>query len=615
MNLNLVYDSSVNSAPAGFTNSLNALASFFQSAFQDPVTINIQVGYGEIGGQALDAGALGESSAFFNIFSYDQVRSALISDAKSPDDATAVASLPATAPVDGTIWVTRAEAKAVGLTNAASTRVDGYIGFNGTANIFDYDNSNGVSRGQYDFFAVAAHEISEIMGRQMMDGGSSGGTNTPMDLFHYAGFQNRIFVGDQAGYFSPDNGATDLGDFNTIPSGDTGDWASTVGRDAFRAFSSSGVVNAISQNDIRVMDVLGWDLAGGTTTNSNTAPLVALESSGNTTLALSGNQYYLLQNGSGPSLKFSGQDVVGGQFGDWTPIGAEKTASGYEIAWKSVGSNLYSLWNTDPNGNYTANVVGAVSGSDPAIVSAESLFQQDLNGDGHVGAGMASIETSGNTELAVSANRFYLLQNGSGPSLKFSGQDVVGGQFGDWTPLGAEKTASGYEIAWKSLGSNLYSLWNTDVNGNYLGNIGGAVSGSDPTLLSVEALFQQDLNGDGQVSPAMVPIETSGSTTLAMSANHFYLLQNGNGPSLKFSGQDVVAGQFGDWTPIGAEKTGSGYEIAWKSLGANLYSLWNTDSNGNYIANIGGAVSGTDPALVSAESLFHQDLNGDGHWL
>ena len=614
MNLNLVYDSSVSSAPAGFTTALNALVSFFQSTFQDPVTVNIQVGYGEIAGQALEAGALGESSANFNVFSYDQVRSALISDAKSADDATAVASLPATAPVDGSFWVTRAEAKAVGLINPASARVDGYIGFNGTANIFDYDNSNGVSRGQYDFFAVAAHEISEIMGRQMMDGGSSG-TNTPMDLFHYAGFQNRIFVGDQAGYFSPDDGATDLGDFNTIPTGDTGDWASSVGRDAFRAFSGSGVVNTVSQNDLRLMDVLGWDLSGVTNTNTNTNPLVAIETNGNTTLAISANHYYLLQSGSGPSLKYSGLDVIAGQFGDWTPIGAEKTASGYEIAWKSIGSNLYSLWNTDANGNYIANIVGAVSGSDPTIVSAESLFQQDLNGDGQVGAAMAAIENNGNTMLATSANHFYLLQNGNGPSLKFSGQDVVAGQFGDWTPIGAEKTASGYEIAWKSLGSNLYSLWNTDSNGNYLGNIGGAVSGSDSMIVSAESLFQQDLNGDGQVSPAMVPIETSGNTTLATSANHFYLLQNGAGPSLKFSGQDVVAGQFGDWTPIGAEKTGSGYEIAWKSLGSNLYSLWNTDTNGNYIANIGGVVSGTDPTLVSAESFFQQDLNGDGHWL
>src|ERR1043166_4292750 len=99
MNLNLIYDPSVNTAPAGFTSALNALVSFFQSTFQDPVTLNITVGYGEIGGQALDAGALGESSASFANFSYTQLRSAFLSDTKSADDSSATASLPAASPV------------------------------------------------------------------------------------------------------------------------------------------------------------------------------------------------------------------------------------------------------------------------------------------------------------------------------------------------------------------------------------------------------------------------------------------------------------------------------------------------------------------------------------
>jgi hypothetical protein len=31
-----------------------------------------------------------------------------------------------------------------------------------------------------------------------------------------------------------------------------------------------------------------------------------------------------------------------------------------------------------------------------------------------------------------------------------------------------------------------------------------------------------------------------------------------------------------------------------------------------YIANIGGVVSASDSTLLSTESFFHQDLNGDG---
>jgi hypothetical protein len=99
-------------------------------------------------------------------------------------------------------------------------------------------------------------------------------------------------------------------------------------------------------------------------------------------------------------------------------------------------------------------------------------------------------------------------------------------------------------------------------------------------------------------------IETNGNTALAVSANHFYLLQNGSGPSLKFSGQDVVAGQFGDWTPLAAEHTASGYEIAWKSLNSNMYSLWNTDANGNYVANIGAPFQAPIPHSCRRENLL-----------
>ena len=60
------------------------------------------------------------------------------------------------------------------------------------------------------------------------------------------------------------------------------------------------------------------------------------------------------------------------------------------------------------------------------------------------------------------------------------------------------------------------------------------------------------------------------------------------------------------------EQTASGYEVAWKIAGADQYTVWNTDSSGNFISNIVGAVSGTSTALESLETSFHQDLNGDG---
>ena len=84
------------------------------------------------------------------------------------------------------------------------------------------------------------------------------------------------------------------------------------------------------------------------------------------------------------------------------------------------------------------------------------------------------------------------------------------------------------------------------------------------------------------------------------------------GPSLKYAGADFVAGQFGGWAPIGAEQTASGYEVAWKFTGADQYTVWNTDSSGNYVSNPITLCRGLALRLQSIETSFHQDLNGDG---
>ena len=107
----------------------------------------------------------------------------------------------------------------------------------------------------------------------MMDGENfAGGTSyEPLDLFHYSAAGVRDFSGTTAGYFSPDGGTTNLGNFNTNPNGDFGDWAASVGNNSFLAFSSSGVVNPITANDLTEMNVLGWD-----PTTSGSAPVVTI---------------------------------------------------------------------------------------------------------------------------------------------------------------------------------------------------------------------------------------------------------------------------------------------------------------------------------------------------
>ena len=265
--INVTYDASVGSAPSGFTTVVGQVVQYFESHFNDPVQINLHVGYGEVGGLSL-GGALGESQTYLMSASYSALKSALTADASTSTDLSASASLPLSDPYgSGTYYVSTAEAKALGLLSATSTNIDGNIGFSSAPGIFDYNNTDGVSAGQYDFFGVVAHEISEVMGRILMAGGSTG-ANMLFDLFHYSA--PGVFDGSRStpGYFSIDGGTTSLNTFNTNSGGDAGDWAGkTV--DAFNAFGSTGAVMPISSADLTALDAIGWNGGSSTTTVSS----------------------------------------------------------------------------------------------------------------------------------------------------------------------------------------------------------------------------------------------------------------------------------------------------------------------------------------------------------
>jgi serralysin len=346
---------------------------------------------------------------------------------------------------------------------------------------------------------------------------------------------------------------------------------------------------------------------------------VVIESIGVTTLTRVASNYYLYADGTttGPTLKYGGTVFYTGQVGGWTPIGVEKTATGYQVAWKVAGADQYTIWNADNNGNYVSSLVGVVSGGSLAFETFETSFQQDLNGNGRVGPPAATmIEGAGSTKLDQIGSGFYLdsvnSAAGTGPSLKWAGADFYVGELGGWTPIGVEKTTTGYAVAWKVAGADQYTIWDADMNGNYVSSLVGVVSGSDAVFKSFETTFLQDLNSDG-VNSAPLAIESSGVTKLDRIGDKFYLdpVGGGIGPTLKWSGADYHEGELGGWTPIGVEKTATGYQVAWKVAGADQYTIWNADNNGDYVSSLVGVVSGSSPAFEIFETSFQQDLNGD----
>jgi hypothetical protein len=283
--IDLHWDSSVTSAPAGFQTDVIAAAQFIESQISNGATINLDVGYNEIDGSALGSGALGESESSLVSVSYSQLVAALKATASTDaTDTSLLASLPATAPVSGTWWVTTAQAKALGLAAANGTGLDGAIGF-GPSSEFTYGDTNSsgtVATNTYDFFATATHEITETMGRMLLVGSRIDRSTafTLMDLTHYSAAGVRDFTQSTPGYFSVNGGATALGAYNTIAGGDAGDWASSVGDNSFDAYATPGVLEPVTTNDITEMDAIGWNLNGASTTPGSptvtpTAPVLS----------------------------------------------------------------------------------------------------------------------------------------------------------------------------------------------------------------------------------------------------------------------------------------------------------------------------------------------------
>ncbi|MBB4423055.1 serralysin [Bradyrhizobium sp. CIR48] len=377
---------------------------------------------------------------------------------------------------------------------------------------------------------------------------------------------------------------------------------------------------------------------GGATVAASSLVPSAIETFGSTSVALTNGNYYLnsISTGSGPTLKYAGSVVNAANYSTWSVIGAEQVSGGgYDVVWKNSANAHYSVWSTDSTGNFITTLGSAseMLGTDAALKGLEPTLQQDLNGDGTIGLSAVTIpgvtiEAFGSTAAALFGGYYYLddISTGSGPTLKYAGAAVIAANYGTWSVVGAEQVSGGgYDVVWKNSANAHYSVWSTDANGNFLTTLAAApeVLGTDASLQALEPTLHQDINGDGTTGVPVAPlvssgtIEALGSTSVVLSGSTYYLndISTGTGPTLKYAGSVVNAANYSTWSVIGAEQvSGGGYDVVWKNSANAHYSVWSTDSTGNFITTLGSAseMLGTDASLKGLEPTLHQDLNGDG---
>jgi len=253
--INPTFDSSITSDANAATimNTINSAIGFYESTFTDNITVNITF-------QEMSSG-LGASSTFIVRPSYSDYITHLTADATSAADATALSHLPIQAndPVTGHtgIVLSTANARAVGL--SAATASDGTISLN--TSICNLDRVS-PSPSKYDLYAVACHEMDEVLGTgSWIDRSiSSDAAIRAMDLFRYNGAGGRSFTDATTAqaFFSID-GTTDIVQFNQSGSGDWGDWIHNSPPQVQDFSGTPGAIVNPGFSEITALDVIGYN--------------------------------------------------------------------------------------------------------------------------------------------------------------------------------------------------------------------------------------------------------------------------------------------------------------------------------------------------------------------
>jgi hypothetical protein len=275
-------------------------ADLWESKFDDNVNIYLNVGI-----DALASGVLASANSRKQVFSYTNIKTALTTDAKSTDDFSAVSNLQSGSALsfytydEGTyrldndtsgtdsnnnkfLGVNKANLKALGLlgdvgsdcSDSVNTNCDAVIKFSNSF-VYDFDPSNGITDGAFDFVGIAAHEIGHALGFNsgvdIIDASPTTDRDanavwTVLDLFRYSDTSGNLdlrYGGNP--YLSFNGGANSVGLLSTGAFNGDGNqashWKDSLGLGIMDPTLATGELASITSLDLRAFDAIGWDLS------------------------------------------------------------------------------------------------------------------------------------------------------------------------------------------------------------------------------------------------------------------------------------------------------------------------------------------------------------------
>ncbi len=265
--INVTYDNSVTIQPnaAQIEAAYGLVVANLETLYTNPMTFNITVYWSNTG--------LGSSQTELEEGpTYSQWTSALRAAEITPEDSSAVASLPSSDPIPPANWlIPRGEFKALtqlatlyGL-NPNDNVNDGNVYFASNDITWTFNPLNRAVPGAYDFMAVAEHETTEAMGRIYCLDVSISGYYVPYDIFRFTNGVRTLYAFDSGVYFSVNNGVNELKPFNAVtPSDyteeDAQDWMPTNLTDSYDWELSPDEEGILSSADLTSLDILGYDL-------------------------------------------------------------------------------------------------------------------------------------------------------------------------------------------------------------------------------------------------------------------------------------------------------------------------------------------------------------------